>query len=518
MNYFNTEEPYLLFQKAVRNDIFVDKSMLIDAVSGKIGTNSGYLCITRPRRFGKSMNAQMLGAYYTRGVDSSSLFDQLRIADVKECQKHQNNHNVIYADMSRLPDFCRNYQEYIAAFIDGLREDLLEAFPVLGRKKYHSVSQMFRDSKESFIFIFDEWDCIFYQEFMTDADKHAYLSFLKNLLKDQPYVELAYMTGVLPVAKYSSGSELNMFDEYNFINDTIYDRYFGFSEKEVRMLCEKHQNTVSFEELKKWYDGYYLHNGESLFNPRSVVKALSRGVCLNYWTETGPMNEIANYIEHNTAAVREDLVKMTAGIPVEVELNGYSASELQLNTRDEILSAMVVFGFLAYYDGHLRIPNHELMEKYQRVLARDSMGEIKEIVDSSRQMVEATLAQDSDKVAALLEHVHDREIPFLQYNDENALSCVITLCYLYARKDFIVEREAKSGKGYCDYLFLPKKSQKPAMILELKVDDTCEHAIAQIKDRNYMEKAKQYADQVLLVGIGYDRTTKKHRCIIEMSE
>ena len=133
-------------------------------------------------------------------------------------------------------------------------------------------------------------------------------------------------------------------------------------------------------------------------------------------------------------------------------------------------------------------------------------------------MVEATLAQDSDKVAALLEHVHDREIPFLQYNDENALSCVITLCYLYARKDFIVEREAKSGKGYCDYLFLPKKSQKPAMILELKVDDTCEHAIAQIKDRNYLEKAKQYADQVLLVGIGYDRTTKKHRCIIEMSE
>ena len=184
------------------------------------------------------------------------------------------------------------------------------------------------------------------------------------------------------------------------------------------------------------------------------------------------MNEIANCIEHNTAAVREDIVKMAAGIPVEVELEGYSASELQLNTRDEILSAMVVFGFLTYYDGYLRIPNHELMEKYQRVLARDSMGEIKEIVDSSRQMVEATLAEDSDKVAGMLEHVHDREIPFLQYNDENALSCVITLCYLYARKDFIVEREAKSGKGYCDYLFLPKRSGNPEVIRELIVDDT----------------------------------------------
>lgn len=227
--------------------------------------------------------------------------------------------------------------------------------------------------------------------------------------------------------------------------------------KEVRALCEKHAKTLSYDDLKKWYDGYFLSDGRSLFNPRSVVKALSRGVCLNYWTETGPMNEIADCIEHNTAAVREDIVKMAAGIPVEVELEGYSASELQLNTRDEILSAMVVFGFLTYYDGYLRIPNHELMEKYQRVLARDSMGAVKEIVDSSRQMLEATLATDADRVAMMLEQVHDREIPFLQYSDENALSCVITLCYLYARKDFNVEREAKSGKGYCDYLFLPKK-------------------------------------------------------------
>lgn len=518
MNYLNTEEAYLLFQKAVKNNFFVDKSMLIAAVSDRIGTDSGYLCITRPRRFGKSINAQMLGAYYAKGTDSFCLFEHLNIAGAQACQRHRNSHNVIFADMSRRPDFCSSYQEYISAFIAGLREDLEEAYPALCRKTYHSVSQMFRDSRELFVFILDEWDSVFYQDFMTDADKCAYLSFLRNLLKDQPYVELAYLTGVLPVAKYSSGSELNMFDKYNFMNDTVYDLYFGFSEQEVRALCEKHASSVSFAELKKWYDGYFLSDGGSLFNPRSVVKALARGVCLNYWTETGPMNEIANCIEHNTAAVREDIVKMAAGIPVEVELEGYSASELQLNTRDEILSAMVVFGFLTYYDGYLRIPNHELMEKYQRVLARDSMGEIKEIVDSSRQMVEATLAEDSDKVAGMLEHVHDREIPFLQYNDENALSCVITLCYLYARKDFIVEREAKSGKGYCDYLFLPKRSGNPAVILELKVDDTCDNAIAQIKKRNYVQKAEPYANEVLLVGIGYDRTEKTHRCKIERIE
>lgn len=517
MNYLNTNAPYLLYQEAVQNDIFVDKSMLIDGVSKRIGTKNKYLCITRPRRFGKSINAQMLGAYYTRGVNSHSLFEHLKIASTAECQKHQNNHNVIFADMSRLPDFCSSYQEYISAVIEGLREDLLETYPALGRKQYSSVSRMFCDSGDSFVFIIDEWDSIFYKNFITDADKNAYLTFLKNLLKDQPYVKLAYMTGVLPVAKYSSGSELNMLDEYNFMNDTVYDAYFGFSEKEVRVLCDNHAGALSFDDLKKWYDGYYLSNGTSLFNPRSVVSALSRGVCLNYWTETGPMNEIANCIEQNTDAVREDIVKMVAGIPVEVKLEGYSASELQLNTRDEILSAMVVFGFLTYYDGYLCIPNHELMEKYQKVLARDSMGEVKEIVDSSRQMLEATLAADSDKVAMMLERVHDREIPFLQYNDENALSCVITLCYLYAREDFIVAREAKSGKGYCDYLFLPKKSGKPAIILELKVNDTCEHAIAQIRTKDYLEKAGQYAKEILLVGISYDKSTKKHQCKIEKS-
>ena len=515
MNYLNTDQPFRLFQDAVNSDIYVDKSLLIHNVSAKIRTGNKYICLTRPRRFGKSMNAHMLGAYYTKGLDSSQLFDDLSIAETSDYHKHRNCHNVIFMDLSRMPDICRDYQDYFAFLLQGIREDLQEAYPELKNKNYLSVSQMFKDSGDSFMFIIDEWDSIFYKDFMTEADKNAYLSFLKNLLKDQPYVELAYMTGVLPIAKYSSGSELNMFDEYNFMNDTVYEPYFGFSEQEVHKLCEEHTGSITYEELKKWYDGYYLSDGGSLFNPRSVAKALMRGVCLNYWTETGPMNEIADYIEHNTAAVREDIVKMVAGIPVEVDLQGYSAAELQLNTRDEILSAMVVFGFLSYHDGFLRIPNHELMEKYQRVLARDSMGEVKEIVEQSKELLEATLMSDSDKVAAILEEVHDREIPFLQYNDENSLSCVITLCYLYARKDYYMEREARSGKGYCDYLFIPKKKGKPAIILELKVDSTCETALEQIKEKNYIQKAKEHTEEVLLVGICYDKDQKKHHCVIE---
>lgn len=275
---------------------------------------------------------------------------------------------------------------------------------------------MFLDSEDSFIFVLDEWDSVFYRDFMKKEDKEAYFLFLKNLLKDQPYVDLAYMTGVLPIAKYSSGSELNMFDEYNFMNDNIYDRYFGFSEEEVNKLCQK-QDKICFEEIKQWYDGY------------------------------------------------------------------------------------------------LMIPNRELMEKFQRVLSRDSMGEIKEIVDRSREMLEATLACEEEKVAAILENMHDREIPFLQYGDENSLSCVITLCYLYARKDYRIEREEKSGKGYCDYFFFPRKAGKPAIILELKSGKSCEEGLEQIKKKDYLQKAKQYK-KALLVAINYDKE-KHHTCRIE---
>lgn len=514
MYYLNSNAQYILFQEAVNSEIYVDKSLLIDKVTKAIRTSGKYICITRPRRFGKTVNANMLGAYYTIGYDSHNLFDELAIARTESYEKHINQHNVIHIDFSRLPELCKNYEDYLCDIITNLKCDLLEMYPKLREKEYRSIHDMLRDSQESFIFVLDEWDSIFYQKFMTSEDKNAYMSFLKGLLKDQPYVELAYMTGVLPIAKYSSGSELNMFVEYNFMNDRVYEEYFGMSEDEVEKLCETHKS-VDFGTLKQWYDGYYLSDGRSLFNPRSVSLALTNGVCMNYWTETGPMNEISQCIEHNVDAVREDIVKLVAGVPVQVELDGYSAVESQLNTRDSILSAMVVYGFLSYYDGTLKIPNYELMEKFRRTLSRDSMGEVKEIVDTSKEMLEATLQCDEQKVAGILEMVHDREIPFLQYNDENALSCVITLCYLYARKDFWIEREQKSGKGYCDYLFIPKKETGTAIILELKVGKSCDEAIAQIKEKNYIQKVVGRCENALFVGINYDKKSKTHQCKIE---
>ncbi len=284
-----------------------------------------------------------------------------------------------------MPDFCDQYRVYIKSIVRKLQEDLLETYPALAGREFAGVSEMLQATGDSFIFILDEWDSIFYENYITSEDKIHFMKFLKALLKDKPYVDLAYMTGVLPIAKYSSGSELNVFWEYNFMNDRTFEEQFGLTEDEVRELCGRYQN-ISYEELEWWYDGYRMGDGRHLFNPRSVNRALTDGHCQNYWTETGPMNEVADCVEHNVDEVREDIVRMVSGLPVEADLTGYSVIEQEMNSRDEILSAMVVYGFLLYHDGFLSIPNHELMEKYQGVLARESMGAVKQIVDSSKEM------------------------------------------------------------------------------------------------------------------------------------
>ncbi|MCH4287080.1 MULTISPECIES: AAA family ATPase [Erysipelotrichaceae] len=515
MYFLDKETPMEQFRIVVSTEPYVDKSMLINKIYPLIGKENRFMCITRPRRFGKTINAVMLGAYYTKGYDTHELFKDLKIAQTVSYEEHINKHHVIYIDFSRLPDPCNSYEEYISWIKYCLQDDLKKGYGI-EKVPGEPIQNLFEKTNEKFIFIMDEWDSIFYKDFMQEKDKKAYLEFLKGLFKTQPYVELAYMTGVLPIAKYSTGSELNMFDELNFMNDDEYDLFFGFHEDEVKELCNQ-MNSVGYEELKYWYDGYYTSEGKSLFNPRSVSLALQKGKCKNYWTETGPMNEIAEYIEHNVDEVREDIVKMVAGIPVEVELEGYAASQLQLDSRDEILSAMVVFGFLSYHDGFLRIPNHELMEKFQRVLKRKSMGSVADIVNNSKNVLDATIALDGQKVAQYIEEAHDREIPFLQYNNENSLSCVITLCYLYARNYYDVTREDKSGKGYVDYLFTPKKKGYPAIILELKYNKCAEEAIDQIKKKNYVERVKDF-DEILFVGINYSTDADKHKhhdCIIE---
>lgn len=257
-------------------------------------------------------------------------------------------------------------------------KDLKKAYPeiVTDETEYlvDILQDIYEEKEEKFIFVLDEWDYIFHQDFASETDKKRYLTFLRSLLKDRAYVKFAYMTGILPIAKYSSGSELNMFAEYTMATEEKFSEYFGFTEKEVDVLYEKYKMSypeyrkVTREGLKEWYNGYHTLSGERLYNPRSVVMALTNNNLGNYWTSAGPYDEIFYYIANDVAEVRDDLALMAAGESVPVKIREYAATSQNLKTKEEIFSAMVVYGFLTCEKGRVSIPNKEVVEKIKTPL------------------------------------------------------------------------------------------------------------------------------------------------------
>ncbi len=506
------------FTEAANYKYFVDKSILIDKLNDCISSPNKYVCITRPRRFGKTINAMMLACYYSKNADFKPLFDNLEISKYESYLKHLNKHNVIYMTMNEFPKTNCSYEEFIENYIKDLAEDLINSYPNIEIDKTKPLSkiftQVYNETSEGFIFIIDEWDYIFNNDLFSNEDRENFLQFLKDLLKDKPYVELAYMTGVLPIAKYSSGSALNMFDEYTFLNDADFDKYFGFTQNEVEFLCDK-QNKISISELTEWYDGYKTQGGHEVYNPRSVAFALRKGRCQSYWTNTGPMDEILYYINNNIDSVKDDVVRMVSDIPLEIKLKGYGAEQKELNTRNQILSAMTIYGFLSYYDETLVIPNKELRIKFDEALEDKSMGAISEIVMKSNEMLKATLRRDTETMENLIQETHDINIPIIKYNDENSLACIITLVYLSARTKYKIVREMPAGIGFADFIFYPNDKNKTAFIIELKKDSTPDEALKQIKEKRYALALKDYTGQKLAVGISYDSKFKSHKVKIE---
>ncbi|MDO4297907.1 MAG: AAA family ATPase [Lachnospiraceae bacterium] len=533
--FLNSCEVYDAYAKEYSSPYFVDKSAMLEEIIPRIGTNTNYICITRPRRFGKSVMANMIASFFTRGLDSKDIFDHLDIARAVSYQEHLNKHNVISISFNRLPKRCSSYDQYIDRIERKLIGDLIEAYPNVKIDEDDAVWDVLKtiynaDSAVRFVFVLDEWDFIFHRDFVRDKDKGAYIDFLSNLLKDQPYVSFAYMTGILPIAKYSSGSELNMFLEYTMATEEMFSDYFGFTEPEVDKVYEKFivnqpNPRVTRDGLRMWYNGYHTKSGERVYNPRSVVAALTNNNLGNYWTSAGPYDEIYYYINHNTAAVRDSLALMVSGIPVPAKVREYAATSMSLTTRDEIFSAMVVYGFLSYENGYVSIPNRELMEKFSDMLQKEpSLGYVYQLAGKSEKMLRATLANDTDTMLQILEFAHNTETPLLSYNNETELTAVVNLVYLSARDFYRLEREDKAGTGYVDFIFYPESDRKAdCIILELKVDHTVEEAIQQIRDRKYAMKFEgrlgekpKYTGRILAVGIAYDRKTKAHTCRVEV--
>ncbi len=476
--YLNSRSAYALYKSETEKPYFVDKTKMLEELFPLVQTGNNHICITRPRRFGKTVMANMISSFFSNACDAQDVFRPLWIAQA---------------------------------------EALLELYA--------------EEDTAQFIFVLDEWDFIFHQNFITENDKRKYLTFLRNLLKDRPYVRLAYMTGILPIAKYSSGSELNMFSEFTMASEERFSEYFGFTEREVDLLFwryqerEEKQKKVTREGLKEWYDGYQTKSGERLYNPRSVVMSLSNNNLGNYWTSSGPYDEIYYYIERNVDEVRDDLARMVSGIPVSARVREYAATSQELKTREEIFSAMVVYGFLSYENGKVSIPNKELGDKFAEMLQREpSLGYVYRLAKESERMLEATLAGDTKTMEEIFELVHDTEVPILSYNHETELAAIVNLIYLAARDTYRVEREDKAGKGYVDFIFYPETDKSAdCIILELKVDHTPDEAIQQIREKNYalrfqgkIGKNLQYSGRIQAVGISYGKAAKKHSCKVEV--
>ena len=533
--YLNSKKPCSLYKTEVAGDYFVDKTEILKELFPLVEQGGKYTCITRPRRFGKTVMASMIGAFLGKGMPCRELFKKLKIGDSSGFDKHINKHDIIYIPFNEVPKGCDCYQQYIDRIQKRLIVDLQREYPQCNIDENAALWDIMNDIYEledeiKFIFIFDEWDYIFHRDYVREEDKKAYVEFLSNLLKNQPYVAYAYMTGILPIAKYSSGSELNMFLEYTMASEEKYCEYFGFTEAEVDTLYEKYKRltenpAVTRDGLREWYDGYHTYSGERVYNPRSVVASLSNNNLGNYWTSAGPYDEIFYYIEKNVADVRDDLALMVSGIPVLAKVKEYAATSMNLATKDEIFSAMVVYGFLSYEKGYVSIPNRELLGKFIDMLQKEaSLGYVYRLAKASDEMLKATLKGDTGTMREILEYAHDTEIPLLNYNNETDLTAVVNLVYLSARDHYRIEREDKAGIGYVDFIFYPVKDRgADCIILELKVDHTPDEAIKQIKERKYalrfqgkLAENQKYTGRILAVGIAYDRESKKHDCKIEV--
>lgn len=548
--YLNSKSPYLLFRRDYAATYFVDKTEIIKELIPLVeleenrieefelsqGKGQKYVCITRPRRFGKTVMANMISSYFGKGADSSKIFQNLNVSKHDWFEDHLNQHNVIHIMFHEMPDQCKTYGQYISRIKTRLMSDLRKAYPNVEIEKEDAVWDALGniveyEDGERFIFVLDEWDFIYHQDFATDDDKKAFTKFLSNLLKDKAYVEMAYMTGILPIAKYSSGSELNMFFEFSMATREKYSQYFGFTDEEVDDLYQRYLKVekdpkILREELKGWYNGYQSVSGKRLYNPRSVVGALSFNQLGSYWTSSGPYDEIYYYVKNNISDIKDDLALLMSGTPVAANVQEYASTSMELKTKDEIYSAMVVYGFLSYADGYVSIPNKELMDKFaDMVRQRPTFGYMNRLAMESGKMLMATKTGDTKTMVEILERVHNTESPLIRYSDESELSKVITFVYLQAREFYDIKLEDRSGTGYVDYIFYPYKREDDGIIIELKVDDTADSAIQQIKDRQYalnfegkLGEEPKCTGRILAVGIAYDRKDekKRHACKVEV--
>lgn len=513
------------FSEAVNSEIYIDKTRLLEYINQVINTTSKFICNSRPRRFGKSMTADMLSAYYSRGCDSKELFKNYEISTVSSYEKNLNKYDVIHFDVQWCMMDAEDADHVVDYINEGILQELREAYgqiiPDAVRTAYGAMSYIKAATGNKFVVIIDEWDVLIRDEAQNHTLQEAYIDFLRGMFKGtEPsrYIALAYLTGILPIKKLKTQSALNNFEEFTMLDAGRMAPYVGFTEEEVHGLCE--QYGCSYEQVKSWYDGYLLEDYQ-VYNPKAVVSVMLNGKYKSYWSNTGSYEAIVPLINMDFDGLKSAIIEMLSGASVEVDVTSFQNDTVSFANRDDVLTYLIHLGYLAYDQDsrHVFIPNEEIRHELNHAVKRTSWNEMMTFQKESLALLDATLEKDGMEVAKGIEKIHTGYSSTIMYHDENSLSSVLTIAYLSSMQYYFKPvRELPTGRGFADFVYIPKpeyKADYPALVVELKWNKAADTALQQIKERKYPQSLEQYTGNILLVGINYDKKTKEHSCVIE---
>lgn len=513
------------FQVALNSEIYIDKTGLIEYTNSVLDTSNALICNSRPRRFGKSYAANMLAAYYSKGADSKKMFEALEISRNENFEKHLNKYDVIHMDIQWFLANCKDAEHIVEFITKNILDELKEIYPeILSEEVSHlsdALSRIKDKTGQKFIVIIDEWDVLIRDAVMNRQVQDEYITFLRGMFKGtEPtkYIQLAYLTGILPIKKEKTQSALNNFDEFTMISASKLAPYIGFTEDEVKKLSEEYHQ--DFDEVKRWYDGYLLKDYQ-VYNPRAVVNVMMREEFKSYWSETASYDAVVPLINMNYDGLKTAIIEMLSGAEVKVNTATFQNDTEDIKSKDDVLTYMIHLGYLGYNERKKTafVPNEEIRQELTMAVESRHWNEMLLFQQASERLLDATLDMDGVAVAKQIEEIHNEYVSVIQYHNENSLSSVLAIAYLSAMQYYFKPiRELPTGRGFADFVFIPKPEYKvdyPALIVELKWNQNARTALQQIKDKRYPDSILNYTGDILLVGINYDRNSKKHECLIE---
>ncbi len=513
------------FQVALNSKIYVDKTGLLEYTNSVLGTTEAYICNSRPRRFGKSYAANMLAAYYSKGCDSREMFSEFAISKKEDFTIHLNKYDVIHIDIQWFLTNCDDIDNFVAFLTKSILNELKVIYPMVITSDITTIPQALSNIREKtgnkFIVIIDEWDVIIRDEAAKEKVQEDYINFLRGMFKGvEPtkYIQLAYITGILPIKKEKTQSALNNFDEFTMLSAGAFASYIGFTDDEVKALCKNYNK--DFEKVKRWYDGYILEEYQ-VYNPKAVVSVLLKGSFKSYWSETASYDAIVPLINMNYDGLKTSIIEMLSGDTIKVNTTTFRNDTVNFKSKDDVLTYLIHLGYIGYDEvkNSAFIPNEEIRQELKNAVESKRWNEFDSFQQESENLLDATLEMDSRKVAEQIEKIHSQYVSVIQYNNENSLSSVLTIAYLSSMQYYYKPiREMPSGRGFADFVYLPKPEytdEYPALVVELKWNKNAKTAMQQIKDKKYTESLSDYTGNILMVGVNYDKSGKKHECIIE---